>query len=428
MKHQARFFRPPALNNFRLGASAQSSIELKKKNELLSRRNSELEFLYRASQIFASTPQLTQSSEFNDVLQELTLLIDASWVFIWLVDEESAELTYTHSVEGRHKPFNPTPQTFDAKVVRWVYQHGISLTVPNLFFGKLPQYPSFSTSNQSNPPKQLAAFIPIQVKETVLGVLQLLLDEKRGHFTASDKAFAESLVISIATAITTARANEKLNAEAQASASLQERQRLAAELHDALNQSLFTANLIAEALPHLWEKDVDGGRRSLIHLRSLVRGAAAELRGVLSDLSPDTLAETDLVALLHQASDAFTGRTTIPVSIGVSGGEVSGEGDMPLQVKETFYKLCNEILTNIAKHAKASQVEIQLRHEGEGVALRVIDDGCGFDLEQVSEGHYGLDFMYKRAKAIDAILVISSAEGQGTDVSVWWTAKMQQRR
>lgn len=421
MKHQASFFRPPALNDLRLGASAQSSTELKKKNELLSRRNSELEFLYRASQIFASTPQLTQSPEFNDVLQELAILIDASLVFIWLVDEESAELACTHSVGGRHKPFTPTSQTLDAKVVRWVCQHGISLTVPNLFFGKPPQRPSLPTSNQSNQPKQSAVFIPIQVKETVLGVLQLLFDEARSHFTASDKAFTESLATSIATAI----ANEKLNAEAQASASLQERQRLAAELHDALNQSLFTANLIAEALPRLWEKDIDEGRRSLIHLRSLVRGAAAELRGVVGNLSPDTLAETDLVALLQQASDAFTGRTTIPVSIKVSGGEVSGEGDMPLQVKETFYKLCNEMLTNIAKHAKASQVEIQLRHEGEGVALRVMDDGCGFDPEQVSAGHYGLDLMDKRAKAIDAILVISSAEGQGTDISVWWSAKMQ---
>jgi signal transduction histidine kinase len=416
MNHHASFFRSPALNESRLGASAQSNAGLKKKNELLSRRNSELKFLCRASQIFASTPQLIQSSEFIDVLQELTLLMDVSWVLIWLVDEESAELACTHSVGARHKSFNLTPQMFDTKVVRWVYQYGISLIVPTLFFGKLSQRHSFPTSNESNHPKQSAVFIPIQGKDTVLGVLQLSLDEERGHFTASDKSFVESLATSIATAI----ANERLNVEAQALASQQERQHLAAELHDALNQSLFTANLIAEVLPHLWEKDIDEGRRSLTHLHSLVRGAAAELRGVLGGLCPNTLAETDLVVLIHQLSDAFTGRTTVPVSI-----EVSGEGDILLPVQETFYKLCNEMLTNIAKHAKASQVEIQLRHEDEGVELRVMDNGCGFDPEQVSEGHYGLDFMYKRAKAIDATLVISSADGQGTDISVWWRAKMQ---
>ena len=106
--------------------------------------------------------------------------------------------------------------------------------------------------------------------------------------------------------------NAELYGHAQALAVLEERQRLARNLHDAINQSLFSAGLIAEVLPRLWERDQDEARRSLEDLRRLTRGAMAEMRALLAELRPSTLTDADLGDLLRLLGNAFTGRTNIP--------------------------------------------------------------------------------------------------------------------
>ncbi len=113
--------------------------------------------------------------------------------------------------------------------------------------------------------------------------------------------------------------NAQLYEQAQTLATLQERQRLAQNLHDAVNQSLFSAGLIAEVLPRLWERDSAKGRQSLEDLRRLTRGALAEMRGLLAELRPEVLIDSELGDLLHQLGNAFTGRTNIPVAVTVVG-------------------------------------------------------------------------------------------------------------
>jgi signal transduction histidine kinase len=103
--------------------------------------------------------------------------------------------------------------------------------------------------------------------------------------------------------------NAELYEHAQALAALQERQRLARNLHDAVNQSLFSAGLIAEVLPRLWERDPDEGRRSLEDLRRLTRGAQADMRLLLAELRPSTLTDAELGDLLRLLGNALAGRT-----------------------------------------------------------------------------------------------------------------------
>jgi len=253
-------------------------------------------------------------------------------------------------------------------------------------------------------------WVPLAVKGSVIGGIGVAHTEP-DHFTTHDADLA--LIVANQAAITLV--NAQLYEQAQTVATLEERQRLAQNLHDAVNQSLFSASLIAEVLPRLWEKNPDEGRQSLEDLRRLTRGAMAEMRGLLVELRPLVLTDSDLGDLLRQLGDALTGRTNIPVIV-----TIKGQGSLPAEVQVALYRLCQEGLNNIAKHAGASQVEINLQYEASMVELRIGDDGCGFNPAHLSTGHHGLSIMRERAKAIGAIISITSQPNHGTEIFIRW--------
>lgn len=203
--------------------------------------------------------------------------------------------------------------------------------------------------------------------------------------------------------------------EAQRIAVAEERQRLAQNLHDAVNQSLFSAGLIAEVLPRLWKQDPVQGQQSLEDLRRLTRGALAEMRGLLIELRPVVLTDTELSDLLYQLSNAFTGRTNVPVTV-----TIEGNGTLPAEVQVVLYRVCQEGLSNIAKHARAEQVTIKLRLENGVVELHLLDDGGGFNPENIPSGHFGLSMMQERATAVGAALTIASEPGHGSTITFFW--------
>jgi two-component system nitrate/nitrite sensor histidine kinase NarX len=207
----------------------------------------------------------------------------------------------------------------------------------------------------------------------------------------------------------------ELHKDAQELAVLQERQRLAQNLHDAVNQSLFSAGLIAEVLPRLWERDQTMAREFLEDLRRLTRGAMAEMRVLLAELRPSTLTDAELGELLSLLGNGFTGRTNIPVEL-----TVDGHGVLPADVQVALYRICQEALNNVAKHAGASAVEIHLQQEGSSVEISIRDDGRGFDPGSTPPGHYGLSMMRERAETVGANLSITSEPGRGTELTVRW--------
>ena len=153
-------------------------------------------------------------------------------------------------------------------------------------------------------------WVPLAVKGRVIGGVGVAHVE-RDYFAAHHA----DLALTVANQAAITLVNAELYERAQTLAALHERQRLAQNLHDAVNQSLFSAGLIAEVLPRVWERDPDEGRRSLQDLRRLTRGALAEMRALLAELRPSILTETDLGDLLRQLGSAFTGRTNIPVAV-----------------------------------------------------------------------------------------------------------------
>jgi two-component system nitrate/nitrite sensor histidine kinase NarX len=174
--------------------------------------------------------------------------------------------------------------------------------------------------------------------------------------------------------------NAELYGQAQNLAALQERQLLAQDLHDAINQSLFSAALIAEVLPRLWVSDPNAGMKSLEDLRRLTRGAMAEMRAMLVELRFSTLTDSDLGELLQLLSYAFTGRTDVHVNLKVIENDVAQKKyKIPSDTQVAFYRVCQEALNNIAKHARAGSVQINLKYLPDGIEMHIRDDGRGFD-------------------------------------------------
>ncbi len=253
-------------------------------------------------------------------------------------------------------------------------------------------------------------WVPVAAKGRIvggIGVAQTAPD----YFT---KHHAD-LALTVANQAAITMMNAELYSNARELAVLEERQRLARNLHDAVNQSLFSAGLIAEVLPRLWDKDQAEARRSLEDLRRLTRGAMAEMRALLAELRPSTLTDAELGDLLRLLSNAFSGRTNVPTQV-----SVVGTGQLPANVQVAIYRICQEALSNISKHAHASHVEIQLKQDENHVDVSIGDDGRGFDQGQMPSGHYGLSMMDERAEAADVGLSVTSAPGKGTQIHIHW--------
>ncbi|MDY6892758.1 MAG: PAS domain S-box protein [Chloroflexota bacterium] len=214
------------------------------------------------------------------------------------------------------------------------------------------------------------------------------------------------------------QAQERLAEEMQEKVAASERNRLARDLHDAVSQTLFSASLIAEVLPRLWEKDQDEGKRRLEEVRQLSRSALAEMRTLLFELRPAALAEAELSDLLQQLADTVTGRARLPVTL-----KISGKMALPTEVKVALYRIAQEALNNITKHSGAQQVNVELEYRQDRVVLKVSDNGKGFDETTQAPESLGIGIMKERANAAGADLKIESTTGRGTTVSVQWKRK-----
>jgi len=261
-------------------------------------------------------------------------------------------------------------------------------------------------------PEGIRAFmhVPIKVKNRLFGVFNF--GYLAPHTFGDDE---RRLLIALAQRAALAIENAQLYEQAQFAATIEERQRLARELHDAVTQTLFSSSLIADVLPRIWERNPEEGRRRLEELRQLTRGALAEMRTLLLELRPAALVEVELNDLLRQLGEAFTGRSRIPIQL-----DLENDVQIPPDVKVGLYRISQEALNNIAKHAGASQVTLEVRCLGRGLELIVNDNGSGFDPSVVSSEHLGLKIMSERSREIGVQLVVDSQIGVGTKIVAQW--------
>jgi signal transduction histidine kinase len=173
--------------------------------------------------------------------------------------------------------------------------------------------------------------------------------------------------------------------------------------------------MIADVLPRIWERNPEEGQRRLEELRQLTRGALSEMRTLLVELRPSALIDTDLGDLIAHQVNAFIARTRLQVVF-----EKNCQHNPSPEIKETFYRITQEALNNIAKHADATTTRIRIDCHPEDVLLFIEDDGVGFDLEAASTEGLGLGIMVERAANVGSQLKIDSQIGKGTRLKVSW--------
>ncbi len=257
---------------------------------------------------------------------------------------------------------------------------------------------------------QAVLALPLVAQDVVYGGLAFYYGQPR-EFSEEEVSLATTFAGQAALAIQNAR----LRAHAEEVAVMAERNRLARELHDAVTQTLFSASLIADVLPRIWERSPELGQAKLGELRELTRGALAEMRTLLLELRPATLTESSLGELLQQLAAAVVGRSRLAVAVEVVG---DAERPLPPETQVALYRIAQEALNNVVKHAGADRVTIWLRFLPACVELEVSDNGRGFDPATVSAHSLGLGIMRERAAKMDADFQVESVIGEGTTITV----------
>jgi signal transduction histidine kinase len=157
--------------------------------------------------------------------------------------------------------------------------------------------------------------------------------------------------------------------------------------------------------------------RSLDELRALTQGAQAEMRSLLLEMRPGEVADRKMGELMRQLTEAMMARTHMSISLTTAGNCLP-----PVNVQIALYRITQEALNNIYKHAQAGRAWVNLRCSPEGVTVRVTDDGRGINTTTGPVHQMGLKIMHERAAAIGANLTIRNREEQGTEVMVDWQA------
>jgi PAS domain S-box-containing protein len=202
--------------------------------------------------------------------------------------------------------------------------------------------------------------------------------------TEDEKAFLTAVADQTAVAIENAR----LFAEARGKAALEERQRLARELHDSVSQALYGIALGTKTARTLLSQDPDRAADPLDYVLSLAEAGLAEMRALIFEVRPESLETEGLVAALEKQAAALRARHEIEVE-----AILCDEPKTSLAAKETAYRIAQEALHNTVKHARASNAEIKMECDPGSITLEISDDGAGFEVRSDFPGHLGLRSM-----------------------------------
>ncbi|MBL8045608.1 MAG: GAF domain-containing protein, partial [Anaerolineales bacterium] len=249
--------------------------------------------------------------------------------------------------------------------------------------------------------------IPILLGERLLGVL----DAASVQRLSEDDVTGLSIV---ADQLAIALENARLYNRVQAVAVLDERQRLARDLHDSVTQLIFSITLVAQSIRPAYQKDAMEGERRIARVLELSQQALAEMRELLTELRNPV--QEGLVPAIRKHIERLYQREGVPVQY-----EVQAYTPRPVEQEETLYRIVQEALNNVVKHARAQTVRVQLAQDARGLELTVSDDGLGFDAEHLpsnggSSRGLGLRGMRERIERLGGTIYIQSNPGAGTAI------------
>jgi len=204
---------------------------------------------------------------------------------------------------------------------------------------------------------------------------------------------------------------QNLRQARQELATLEERNRLARDLHDSVKQQIFAVSMQIGATKVLLKRDVDAAEVRLNEADKLVRQAQQELTSLIRELRPIALEGKGLVAALRELATEWTQQTDIVANLRVEGTQT-----LPLTIEEALFRVAQEALANVARHSKATLVQMVLTTTDDTVTLSVSDNGQGFDMSR--QGHLGVGLlsMQERMEALGGEVQVESAPGKGTRI------------
>lgn len=251
---------------------------------------------------------------------------------------------------------------------------------------------------------------PIQLQDEIIGFINLFsetvdfFDDK--HIERLS-AFAELAAIAIQ--------NARLFEQSQNLAAMEERQRLARELHDSVSQTLFTCRTMAETALRRWDKDRARAKELVEDVYQMSMTALGEMRILLLELRPTSLTQVGLKQLFEQYLQPIQDRRQFNLEM-----NIDDFAPLPPDVQIALYRITQEALNNIDKHAQATDVNVQANDYDDRITLEIHDNGGGFDLEEVRSTSLGITIMQERAESIGASVGIESKLGEGTRIVVHW--------
>ena len=259
------------------------------------------------------------------------------------------------------------------------------------------------------PPGASVHLFPLVVRDAAVGVLGL---ECAPHEHISAERLR--VVAAFAAQAGVALENTKLNAQVGERAAYEERQHLARELHDSVSQALYSIVLGAHAAKKLLdspdEKSPQRAAEALSYVQGLAEAGLAEMRALIFELRPDILEREGLAAALRKQAEA------VGVRHGLESELEASEPQLTFPAKQALFRVAQEALHNVVKHAQAERVTVKLCQEDAQVYLTIQDDGVGFETESLFPGHLGLKGMRERIAALGGELAITSGPG-GTTVA-----------
>ena len=235
-----------------------------------------------------------------------------------------------------------------------------------------------------SPPTAPCAYagVPMRVGGQTLGTPSVLRDTKR-QFNVEEVALLATIADQVAVSVENAR----LHKQAERAAVMEERARLARELHDSVTQSLYSVTLLVDATRDFAESgEWDRAKHYMSRISENTRQALKEMRLLIYELRPPLIERDGLVEALSQRLNAVEGRAGVEVRL-----LAQERNNLPVSVEEDLYLIAQEALNNALKHASATEVMVQLRASADGVSLEVVDNGKGFNVDSVRrKGGMGL--------------------------------------
>jgi len=252
---------------------------------------------------------------------------------------------------------------------------------------------------------ETTASVPMIHRDRAVGALNVFFPKGKTP-GQSQMAFLTAVAGQAAVAVE----NSRLFAEAKEKAVLEERQRLARELHDSVSQALYGIALGLRTARALLDRDPGEAAEPLDYVLSLADVGLAEMRALIFELRPETLETEGLLAALTKHLDSVRARHGLEIR-----ADWGDEPELPYELKETVYRIAQEALNNVVKHARAHRVDLRVWNGGDELVLEIGDDGVGFTSDD-APGHLGLRSMRERAARVGGSVQVDSGLNQGTRI------------